>query len=155
MGTSQIIPKTVPRRNQYLRFIPPKRTRFDGVGVRTKGTGQISFGPRLDWGHAARGIRWGPTGRGSGRRCGEASRSVKRLGLRDPDVVEGIELRVSCCCVEPFQRVEVRQQFRLCGQVAEVRANHFLGTERWLAPGPRAHQQAGDDPRGESFTVAF
>ena len=76
---------------------------------------------------------------------------MKRLGRRDQDAVEeddlllfgGGLLRGGLVLV--FQFVEVRQQFRLRGQAAEVKANHLVGAERWLAPGPQADQQAGDD----------
>ena len=44
-----------------------------------------------------------------------------------------------------FQPVDVREQLVLIGDAAEVPADHFVSSKRWLTARPQADQHAGDD----------
>ena len=76
---------------------------------------------------------------------------MKRLGRRDQDAVEEGDLLLfggglpRVVVVLAFQLVEMRQQFRLRGQAAEVEADHLVRPQRRLATGPEADEQTGDD----------
>ena len=44
-----------------------------------------------------------------------------------------------------FQTIDVSQQFFVIRHAAEVPADHFVSSQRWLSPRPQADQHAGDD----------
>ena len=44
-----------------------------------------------------------------------------------------------------FQPVDVREQLVLIGDAAEVPADHFVSSKRWLTARLQADQHAGDD----------